>query len=54
MKITIEPKDGKWDIEVVRSDGNKYVNTQNTQVEVVKWLANYLEISFEVVLRMME
>jgi hypothetical protein len=54
MKITIEPKDGKWTIEVVRSDGNKYSVTNNTQVEVVKWLANYLEVAFEVVLRMME
>jgi hypothetical protein len=53
MKITIEPKDGKWDIEVVRTDGNKYTISHNTQIEVVKWIADYLDVSFDVVLRMM-
>jgi hypothetical protein len=54
MKIEIEPKNGKWDIKVTRSDGVDYCLVQHTQVEVVKWLMDYLEVAIDSTLRMME
>ena len=54
MKITIEPKDGQWDITVERSDGKIYVVTRKTQIDVVNWLLCHFEITIDPVLRMME